>query len=115
MLKVHVQDLEQSLRAKVHQISSLEQAVTSNKESADHAVLEIQRLANVQRSMTEKEQELRVELGEARTEVTLAKERVAALDVRFHQQGRELRESTEARSQSETEVTSLKVPTPRCA
>ena len=60
--------------------------------------------------MTEKEQQLRLELGESGGEVILAKERISVLEIRCQQQARDLKEVTEARSLADSDVTSLKVP-----
>ena len=108
--KLQIEDLQQDVRARDHQICSLQDAVTNHKASADHAVLEIQRLGVVQKSMTEKEQQLRLELGESSGEVILAKERISVLEIRCQQQARDLKEVTEARSLADSDVTSLKVP-----
>lgn len=108
-LKMQVEDLGHDLRAKLHQIQSLEEAVSKHRMAADYAVLEIQRMANSQKSQGEREQELRFELGEAGNEISLLKERATNLESKLSQQGLELKQVSEARTLSDTELTATKV------
>ena len=65
--------------------------------------------ASSEYSFNEKEQGLKINLGEARNEASLAKERVTALNERCRDLTADLKQAVDRRSEAESELNALKV------